>query len=47
MKKLENEIYHTFLPAIIGRTISEEERNVMALPVRYGGLGIPKLQFQI
>ena len=43
MKKLENEIYHTFLPAIIERTISEEERNIMALPVRYGGLGIPKL----
>ena len=42
MKKLENEIYRTFLPAIIGRTISEEERNIMALPVRYGGLGIPK-----
>ena len=42
MKKLENEIYHTFLPANIGRTISEEERNIMTLPVRYGRLGIPK-----
>ena len=31
MKKLENEIYHTFLSAIIGRMISEEERNIMAL----------------
>ena len=38
MKKSENEIYHIFLPAIIGRTISEEEHNIMALPVRYGGL---------
>ena len=42
MKKLENEIYRTILPAIIGRTISEEERNIMTLPVRYGGLGITK-----
>ena len=28
------------LPAIVGRTISDSERNMLALPMRYGGLGI-------
>ena len=28
------------LPAIVGRAISDSERNMIALPMRYGGLGI-------
>ena len=41
-KDLENEIHHTLLPAILGRKISSEEKDIIALPVRYGGMGIPK-----
>ena len=38
---LEDIILHKFIPALTGRSgISEEERNLMALPVRLGGLGI-------
>lgn len=40
-KELEYEIHNTLLPAIIGREISELEREIIALPVRLGGLGIP------
>ena len=34
---------HPFIPAIINRLFSctDELRNIMALPPRYGGLGIP------
>ena len=42
--KLEFEIYHTLIPAMIGRDISNEERDIFALPVRLGGVGIPKLE---
>ena len=38
---LEDIILHKFIPALTGRSdISTEERNIMALPVRLGGLGI-------
>ena len=40
-EELEYEINNTLLPAIIGREISEQEREIIALPVRLGGLGIP------
>ena len=42
LKDLEYEIHHTLLTAIIGREISDTERDITALPVRFGGLGIPK-----
>ena len=41
-KDLENEIHHRLLPAIVGREISSEERDIIALPARYGGMGILK-----
>ena len=37
---LEKVIAHTFIPAIVGREISELQRDMLALPVRYGGLGL-------
>ena len=40
-EELEYEIHHTLLPALIGREISDLEREIIALPVRLGGLGIP------
>ena len=38
---LENTIKDVFLPALIGKTITELERKIIALPVRFGGMGIP------
>ena len=37
---LEDVIRQVLLPAIVGRAISDSERNMIALPMRYGGLGI-------
>lgn len=37
---LEDCIRSVFIPSIIGRHISDTERCVLSLPVRYGGLGI-------
>ena len=37
---LETSIRETFIPALIGRKISDIERRILALPVRFGGLGI-------
>lgn len=37
---LENTLRHSFLPAIIGRQISDFERHLFTMPVRLGGLGI-------
>jgi len=37
---LEDCIRHKLLPAIVGRSISDLERKIMSLPVRYGGLGV-------
>ena len=31
-----------YLVALVGRQVSGEEREITALPVRYGGLGIKK-----
>ena len=38
---IEDCLRETFIPAIIGRDISDIERKIVSLPVRYGGLGIP------
>ncbi len=37
---LEHVIRNKFIPAVIGRDISDLERDIISLPVRYGGLGI-------
>ena len=37
---LEQCIREDFIPAVIGRKISDLERSIMSLPVRLGGLGI-------
>ena len=37
---LEQCLRETFLPAIIGRHVSDAERKLLSLPVRFGGLGI-------
>ena len=39
-KPLEDAIAGNFLPAVIGRPISEIERKIFSLPVKYGGLGV-------
>ena len=41
LRPLDLAISDTLLPAIIGRTISTNEREVLALPCRLGGLGLP------
>ncbi len=38
---LEAAIANILIPAIIGRAISDTEREIMELPVRYGGMGMP------
>ena len=38
---LEDVIRQKFIPALIGREISDIERRLFALPLRFGGLGIP------
>ena len=37
---LEDCIREKLIPAIIGRKVSELERRILALPVRFGGLGV-------
>ena len=37
---LEKCLREEFIPAVIGRKVSDLEREVLSLPVRYGGLGI-------
>ena len=39
-KPLEDCIKTHFLPSIVGRKISDIERKVLSLPVRFGGLGV-------
>ena len=41
MEPLDRIINDKLLPAILGTTFSEEERNMFSLPIRLGGLGIP------
>ena len=40
MRNKNNVIRNEFLPALIGRTLSDMERRMVSLPVRLGGLGI-------
>lgn len=41
LQPLENAIRHKFLPSLTGQNaMNEENRDLMALPVRHGGLGI-------
>lgn len=37
---LESKIRETFLPALLGREVNDLERDLLALPARFGGLGI-------
>ena len=37
---LEDCIRHKLIPSIVGRNVSDVERSILSLPVRYGGLGI-------
>ena len=37
---LEDCIRQEFIPAIVGRCVSDKERSLISLPVRFGGLGI-------
>ena len=42
LKPLEDVIRQQFIPAISGRyTITDEERDLLSLPIRDGGMGIP------
>ena len=40
LEPLERAISHTFNPVITGHTSTPAERDLFALPVRMGGLGI-------
>ena len=37
---IENAIRHRLIPALVGREISDMEREIFALPYRHGGMGI-------
>ena len=37
---LEDVIRTQFIPAVIGRKVSDVERRILALPVRFGGIGV-------
>ena len=39
-KPLETSIREDFIPALIGRSVSDLERKLLQLPVRFRGLGI-------
>ena len=40
LKPLEAVISSKFIPALTGRFVSSDERALLALPIRMGGLGI-------
>ena len=37
---LENAISDQLIPALVGREVSDAERQILALPLRHGGLGL-------
>ena len=37
---LEEAIRSSFIPALVGREVSDQERKLLSLPTRFGGLGI-------
>ena len=43
LKPLDDIIDHNLIPAILGKNIGDTEREMIALPVRNGGLGMPQL----
>ena len=43
---LESAIATKLIPAIVGRQVSQLEREIFELPVRFGGMGIPNPQKQ-
>ena len=40
MQPLENVIRQNFLPALLGRKVNDQERELFSLPAKHGGLGI-------
>ena len=40
LKPLDDIISNTFIPALFGREITENERDIISMPIRDGGLGI-------
>ena len=40
MQPLEDAIRQKFIPALLGRSISDRERELFSLPARFAGLGI-------
>jgi len=40
---LENAIRDQLIPALAGREVSDAERQILALPLRHGGLGLTDL----
>ena len=40
LQPLEDAIRQSFIPALIGRQLNDEERRIFALPCRMGGMGI-------
>ena len=40
MQPLEDAIRQQFIPALLGRTINDLERELFSLPARFAGLGI-------
>ena len=43
LKPLDDAITNLFIPSLFGGVISENERNVISLPIREGGLGVRKV----
>ena len=43
LKPLDEVINNKFIPSLFGREITENERDIIALPVKEGGLGIRKI----
>ena len=43
LKPLDEMISNTFIPALLQSIITEKDRKIYSLPVRFGGLGIPLL----
>ena len=43
LKPLDDVINNKFIPSLFGREISENERDIIALPVKQGGIGIRKV----
>ena len=40
LQPLEDEIRLSFIPALLRRIVNDDERALLALPARFGGLGL-------